>query len=191
MPNITNYNNNRSAKNLLLKINNYLIISDQNNIKHLASTKTKSEISGGGKKPWKQKGTGHARVGSIRSPLWRGGGVIFGPKPRIVNKKINKKECKVLHKYILLNKKNITAHIDNLGYLIENYKIRTLLKILNILKCELSKNILIILNKPTKNISYPFANITSIKSTTIRRLDFKLLLKADFILMDTKLYNIL
>ena len=56
------------------------------------STLTRSEVSGGGKKPWRQKGTGHARQGSIRAPQWKGGGVVFAPKPRDYDKKINKKE---------------------------------------------------------------------------------------------------
>ena len=68
-----------------------------------ANTKTRSEVSGGGRKPWKQKGTGRARAGSIRSPLWRGGGVTFGPKPRSISISLNKKLVRLAHRSALTN----------------------------------------------------------------------------------------
>jgi large subunit ribosomal protein L4 len=68
-----------------------IVAINANNRQGTHSTKTRGEVSGGGKKPWRQKGTGRARAGSIRSPLWVGGGVVFGPKPRDYSKKINSK----------------------------------------------------------------------------------------------------
>lgn len=73
-------------------IHKVFILSRRNNQQYSAHCKTKSEVRGGGKKPWKQKGTGRARAGSTRSPLWVGGGKSFGPRKRVVTKKINRKE---------------------------------------------------------------------------------------------------
>ena len=83
------------------------LIKLKNSKKYLASTKTRGEVSGGGRKPWKQKGTGKARAGSIRSPLWRGGGVIFGPKPKLVSNKIHNNENKKSIILSLISKKTI------------------------------------------------------------------------------------
>jgi len=73
-------------------IHKAIVIQDRNRRQGTASCKTRSEVRGGGKKPWKQKGTGQARSGSSNSPLWNGGGVTFGPKPKSYDKKINIKE---------------------------------------------------------------------------------------------------
>lgn len=80
---------------------NRILTSYFNRREVTASTKTKSEVRGGGKKPWRQKGLGRARAGSSRSPLWRGGGVCFGPKPKQNNIKINKKEYSLAIKLLL------------------------------------------------------------------------------------------
>jgi large subunit ribosomal protein L4 len=75
----------------LQAVKEVIVAINANNRQGTHSTKTRGEVSGGGKKPWRQKGTGRARAGSIRSPLWVGGGVVFGPKPRDYSKKINSK----------------------------------------------------------------------------------------------------
>src|SRR5712672_531425 len=73
----------------LQAVKEVIVAINANNRQGTHSTKTRGEVRGGGKKPWRQKGTGRARAGSIRSPLWGGGGVVFGPKPRDYSKKIN------------------------------------------------------------------------------------------------------
>lgn len=82
-----------------------VIVAHQANARQgTASTKTRAEVSGGGKKPWRQKGTGNARAGSATSPLWSGGGVVFGPKPRDYSKKINKKVKNLAIRRILFDR---------------------------------------------------------------------------------------
>ena len=99
-------------------------------------TKTRSEVSGGGRKPWKQKGTGRARQGSIRAPQWRGGGTVFGPHPRDYGKKMNKKErvlaLKSALSYKFADKELIV--LDNVN--LANSKTKTALSILKNLKLE-------------------------------------------------------
>ena len=136
------------------------------------STKTRSEVSGGGRKPWRQKGTGHARQGSTRSPQWPGGGIVFGPKPRKYNKKQNKKERVLALKSALSYKvqdKEIIV-LDNLN--IDTNKTKDMLTILEAIKAN--KNILIVVNELTDNVilsSRNIPNVVLLKADEISTLD--------------------
>jgi large subunit ribosomal protein L4 len=122
-----------------------------------ASTKTRAEVSGGGRKPWRQKGTGRARVGSIRSPLWRGGGVVFGPHPREFNYSLSKK--------VRLGalKSSINARVNSKDVIIidqiklDNLKTREVIKILDSLRVK--QKVLIVLDPKEQNISRAVKNI--------------------------------
>ena len=124
------------------------------------STKTRSEVSGGGRKPWRQKGTGHARQGSTRSPQWRGGGIVFGPTPRTYNKKQNKKErvlaLKSALSYKVLDKELIVLD----SFLPETNKTKDMLNILKAIKAE--KNILIVVSDLTDNVILGTRNIPKV-----------------------------
>lgn len=129
--------------------------------KGLASTKTMGEVSGGGRKPWRQKGTGRARAGSTRSPLWRHGGVIFGPHPRDFSYTLPLKIRKLALKASLnakINENNLIV-IDDLK--IEKPKTKEAIKILSNLKIKPAKT-LVLLDKVGKDLRLALRNIDSL-----------------------------
>lgn len=158
-----------------------LIESRQGN----ANTKTRSEIRGGGKKPWKQKGTGRARAGSIRSPLWRGGGVIFGPKSKIYKSKINKKEKQLAIQTLIYNKFTDTILINDF---INNLNIPSTKKVvqqLNHIGINTNQNdqILLIIAKKNTNMYLSIRNLHNIELIIANNINIISLLKAKKILI--------
>ena len=126
------------------------------------STKTRSEVSGGGRKPWRQKGTGNARQGSIRAPHWVGGGVIFGPTTnRNYTKKMNKKERRLALKSALTYKANEKAVMVIENFNVESIKTKDMLKTLEGLK--LSGKLLIVTTELTENNILATRNLANIK----------------------------
>jgi large subunit ribosomal protein L4 len=158
--------------------------------KYTAFTKTKSEVRGGGKKPWRQKGTGNARAGSTRSPLWVGGGVSFGPKPRIVIKKSNKKERRLAILSALYLKKKECIFIEETFF--DEINIIKTKKILEIFKkYQLNPNtkLLFIVEKPNKFLWLSTRNLKNITITTENCLNIEQLLKTNYIVLSNKTLN--
>jgi large subunit ribosomal protein L4 len=108
----------------LQAVKEVIVAINANNRLGTHSTKTRAEVSGGGRKPWRQKGTGRARAGSSRSPLWSGGGVVFGPKPRDYNKKINGKVRALAFSRALFDRASAgeIAVIENFGFTVKKTK---------------------------------------------------------------------
>ncbi|MFH1397849.1 MAG: 50S ribosomal protein L4 [Candidatus Omnitrophota bacterium] len=155
-----------------------------NQRKGLASTKTRGEVSGGGRKPWKQKGTGRARVGSIRSPLWRHGGVVFGPHPRDFSYTLPDKIRRVALKSVVgaKIKENSLVLLDDLK--IKGPKTKEAAKILTNLKLKSADvKILILLNKIDKELKMAFNNIDSLILDLIRNTNTYQILNADKIII--------
>ena len=147
------------------------------------STKTRSEVSGGGRKPWNQKGTGRARAGSNRSPLWKGGGVIFGPKPKKSILKLNKKERKLALQTLLYNKRNNILVIEDLESKVTETKTRKFLKICNNCNINLDQKVLLIVSNKTLALKLSTQNIKNVELISASNLNTFSLLKAKQILL--------
>jgi large subunit ribosomal protein L4 len=142
-----------------------------------ASTLTRSEVSGGGKKPWKQKGTGRARAGSIRSPLWRHGGVIFGPKPRKYNLTLSVKARRLALRSAVLAKLEKTLAVESLGF--EKPSTKALVSQLAALKAE--GKVLIVVKSLDSNLALSARNLKGVKLIQSANLSVKEVLTADCI----------
>lgn len=147
------------------------------------STKTRSEVRGGGRKPWRQKGTGRARAGSNRSPLWKGGGVTFGPKPRQFELKLNKKERRLALQTLIYNKRNNIVIINNLETELTDPKTKAFLKICK--DCDISTNqkILVVTSKKTPTLKLATQNLKNVELISAAHLNTLSLLKAQQIIL--------
>jgi large subunit ribosomal protein L4 len=173
---------------------NYLVHKDiirhsRSQTQGTSSTKTRSEVRGGGRKPWRQKGTGRARAGSNRSPLWKGGGVIFGPKPRKVSLKLNKKERQLALQTLLYNKKNNIVLIEDLENGIQEPKTKNFLKICEDCKINLDQKILVIVSKKTIPLKLSTQNIKNVELISASNMNTLSLLKAKQIILTPSSIN--
>ena len=126
------------------------------------SAKTRAEVSGGGRKPWRQKGTGHARQGSTRAPQWTGGGVVFAPKPRVYSVKMNKKEKALAIKSALTSRVAENKFIVVDGLTFDEIKTKKMATVLDNLKVEKA---LVVLDKKDENVILSARNIPTVRTT--------------------------
>lgn len=142
--------------------------------------KTRSEVRGGGRKPWRQKGTGHARQGSTRSPQWTGGGVVFAPTPRDYSFKLNKKEKRAALKSALTSRvvENKFIVVDELK--LDEIKTKKFVEVLKNLNVEKA---LVILNDMDEKVIASAANIPTVKTTQTNELNVFDVLKYDTVVV--------
>ena len=145
------------------------------------SAKTRSEVSGGGRKPWKQKGTGHARQGSTRAPQWTGGGVVFAPKPRDYSFKMNKKEKQLALKSVLTSRVQENKFIVVDAIKMDKIKTKTFVKALDSLKVSKA---LVVLNENDVNVVASAKNIPGVKTASAKTINVYDILKFDTLVID-------
>ncbi len=141
------------------------------------SALTRAEVSGGGKKPWRQKGTGHARQGSTRAPQWTHGGIVFAPKPRDYSYSLNKKVKRLAMKSALSSKVADSEMIVLDGIQLDEYKTKTIAAMLKAIGSE--KKALIVLPELNNKIIASAANIPGVKTAMVNTLNVYDILNAD------------
>ncbi len=150
-----------------------------------ASTLTRSEVRGGGRKPYKQKGTGRARQGSIRTPLRPGGGIIFGPKPRSYNLDMNRKERRLALRTALISKASTIKTVEDFGSSIDTPKTKEITEGLSRLGVDQRKKVLVILDNPSLNIKKSIQNIANVRLMLADQLNVFDILNANEIVIGT------
>ena len=145
------------------------------------SAKTRAEVRGGGRKPWKQKGTGHARQGSTRAPQWTGGGVVFAPKPRDYSFKMNKKEKQLALKSVLTSRVQENKFIVVDAIKMDEIKTKTFVKALDSLKVSKA---LVVLNENDVNVVASAKNIPGVKTASAKTINVYDILKFDTLVID-------
>lgn len=140
------------------------------------SAKTRSEVRGGGRKPWRQKGTGHARQGSTRSPQWTGGGVVFAPKPRDYSIRLNKKEKRAALKSALTSRveENKLIVLDELK--LDEIKTKKFAEVMNNLKLDKA---LVVMAEKDENVTLSARNIPDVKTAYVNTINVYDILKYD------------
>ena len=153
-----------------------------NNRQGTQKAKTRSEVSGGGRKPWRQKGTGHARQGSTRSPQWTGGGVVFAPVPRDYSFKLNKKEKRAALKSALTSKVQDSKLIvvDELKF--DEIKTKNFVNVMNNLKVEKG---LVVIAENDANVVMSAKNVASVNTTLVNTINVYDIMKAKTVVLTT------
>lgn len=156
-----------------------VVLQLANNRQGTQKAKTRSEVSGGGRKPWRQKGTGHARQGSTRAPQWTGGGVVFAPVPRDYSFKMNKKEKRAALKSVLTSKvqENKFIVLDELK--LAEVKTKEMKKVLDNLKV---KNALVIIGDDSENVALSARNIAGVQTASVNTINVFDMLKYNTII---------
>jgi large subunit ribosomal protein L4 len=150
-----------------------------------ACSKTRAEVKGGGRKPWKQKGTGRARAGSIRSPLWRGGGVSFGPKPRDYDQKMNRKERRLALRTALQGRVEDIIAVESFASELAQPKTKEMVAALGRWGIEPGKKVLLILDEIDDNIARATRNVPTLRVIRGNGLNVFDILNADKIVVTT------
>lgn len=166
------------------------LVRQMNNARQgTASAKTRAEVRGGGRKPWRQKGTGRARAGSSRSPLWRGGGVIFGPKPRDYSVKMNRKERRLALRTAFQSRAEDMVIVEDFASNLPRPKTKEIAGAMSRWGIQPDEKVLLIVGERDENVYLSVRNISTVKLISANNLNIYDLLAADWLVITASAFE--